>query len=285
MALINYSNEYGKLKRVALYRPRVEEIFQGNPEEVMYVSLPDASRVLQEFDRIVRAFQVLGIEVLVLHDDAGNLPNCTNMIYLRDVASVINKKIIPANMKYPIRASEPDKFQKLLLKINPEYADHMLPVLDDEKMEGADILVLSENKICAYTGYRTEPDAIDKIARVENLDILDMPANIQHIPQHLLGGMHILDRDLLVRRSQYCSTDIKGYKSIDLIETDEITKGFGMNIVTIAPREILMPKNCAAMQTELEKFGIICHLVEINEIHKMGGGLACMTLPLERESV
>jgi len=284
MALVNYTDEYSKLKKIALYKPTRDEIFQGDPTEVMYISRPDPEKVFSEFNGIVKAFEDLGVEVVILHDDTKKLPNTPNMIYLRDVATIINRTIIPANMKFKIRHEEPNKFLKLLAKKDPAYKDAVKPVLKNETMEGADILLLSHNQICTYTGYRTSSDAISAIAKDLHIEAVDIQANINKIPQHLLGGIHILSENLMTRRSAYCKTNIGTHKAIDFEENSEVRLKFSLNIVTINLKVVLMPSGCPITQKKLEENDIICHTVNIDEIHKMGGGLACMTLPLLRSS-
>jgi N-dimethylarginine dimethylaminohydrolase len=97
-----------------------------------------------------------------------------------------------------------------------------------------------------------------------------------------LGGVHILDKKLASRRVQYRIDQIEDYDFIDFDENEEIREGFALNIVTISPREILMPANNPNTRKKMETSGIVCHEVSVQEIHKMGGGLACMILPLWR---
>lgn len=285
MALVNYINEYGRLKRVALYKPSLNEIYQGDPGDVMYSVKPDPIKVLAEFNNVVRAFQSLGVEVIVLEDQHAKYPQTPNMIFLKDVAAVIGDKIVLANMKFDTRKDEPAKFKNLLTEqILPN--DFIFCELSNKAtMEGADILVTSPSHILAYTGYRTSATAITQIAKWLNVTPTIIPANIQKIPQHLLGAVHIIGPDLIARRPKYSNTRIDNYKCIDFDETREITDRFALNIVTISAREILMPSGCLKTKDIFEKNGVKCHVVDISEIHKMGGGLACMTLPLERKKL
>jgi hypothetical protein len=43
-------------------------------------------------------------------------------------------------------------------------------------------------------------------------------AKINNIPQHILGGVHIVNKDLIIRRTQYCKDMIQDYKSVDFVE-------------------------------------------------------------------
>lgn len=283
MALANYSNEYGKLKRVALYKPSLSEIYQGDPGDMMYSDKPDPKKVLAEFSNVVQAFRSLGVEVVELEDRDRKYPQTANMIFLRDVAAVIGDKIILANMKFDVRKDEPSKFKNLLIDQKTIGESSFFELSSDTSMEGADIIVASTSQFLAYTGYRTSLNAVTEITKLMDVTPTIMPANIQKIPQHLLGAMHIVGPGKIAQRSKYCNTKIDEYEYIDFDETYEIKDGFAMSIVTISPMEILMPSGCQKTKDIFEKNGVKCHVVDISEIHKMGGGLACMTLPLERK--
>lgn len=283
MALINYCNEYCKLKRVALYKPNLNEIYQGDPGDVMYSDKPDPKKVLAEFSNIVEAYQSLGVEVITLEDRSGKYPQTSNMIFLRDVAAVIGDKIILANMKFAVRKNEPAKFKNLLIDQGAIDESGFMELSGSTTMEGADIFVKNLSHILTYTGYRTSANAVTEIAQRLDVTTTSIPANIQKIPQHLLGALHIIGPGIIARRPKYSNIKIDGYKSVNFSESPEVKDAFAMNIVTIAPMEIIMPASCQETRARFERHGVKCHVVDISEIHKMGGGLACMTLPLERD--
>lgn len=283
MALVQYDNEYKRLRKIALYRPLPNEIEQSDAEKAMYISIPDSQKVLSEFDEIVQKFIELGVEAIVLESDS-NQPLTSNMIYLRDVAFPFRDKIFLANMKHGLRQLEPAKFKLLLSSIDPSFNDTFVSLPIATTMEGADLLVLNDDLVYAYVGSRTSQSISSVIDRYfPETDVRNIEANIHGVPQHILGGVHILDEGLASRRTQYCTDELEGHRYIDFDETDEIRKGFALNIVTIGPSEILMPAHSPDIKRRLEAEGITCHEVEVSEIHKMGGGLACMVLPLYRD--
>lgn len=283
MGLVQYEDEFSLLRCVVLYRPRLDEIEQENAEEAMYITLPDPVKVRQEFDNIVAALRKLGVEVIVL--ESGQSDPCTsNMIFLRDVAFTFRDKIVLANMKHPIRRPETQKFKQLLTARNSAFEEHLIDVSSDVTMEGADLFALDQKSVCIYTGSRTSPEMVSELKRhFSNISTCIVQANIHDVPQHILGGVHIISDSLATRRIEYCQSQIDRYKFIDFYESEEIKKGFALNIVTLAPNEILMPANNSEVKATLQNRGVICHEVEVSEIHKMGGGLACMVLPLYRE--
>lgn len=283
MALINYQNEYTRLKRLALYRPAMDEIDQRDPAISMYVERPNPELVLQEFDGVVAKLEELGIEVVVLEPTEG-MEKTSNMIYLRDVAFAFRDKLLLANMKHSIRQAEPQKFKELLVTSDTRFGDAFIALDQAATMEGADIFAINNNLLYAYTGSRTSSNVMGFLSQdFDDIRVESIEANINGVPQHILGGVHILDGSIATRRTRYCNDAIEGYDFIDFDESEEISKGFALNIVTLSPREILMPANNPDTKSKLESCGITCHEVPVHEIHKMGGGLACMVLPLWRE--
>lgn len=282
MALgVSYFDEFTKLNGVILYRPDPEEIEQDNAQKAMYQSIPNVSAVLKEFDEIVSTFIRLGVKVIVLNGRKTQ-PKTPNMIYLRDVAFVYQSKILKARMKHEVRKAEPLKFSELLSQTAPSLAKEVID-LKRGLVEGADLLVNSNQSLLSYIGSRTNQAAVNEIKELMGIETsTNIPANINGVPQHLLGGIHIIDKNLLTRRSRYCKQPILGYNEILFGETKEISEGFALNIVTLRPKEILMPSNRPETKQMLENHGVTCHEVHVEEIHKMGGGLACMTLPFNR---
>jgi N-dimethylarginine dimethylaminohydrolase len=237
-----------------------------------------------EFDGIVDTLQKLGVTVIVLESQADDV-RTTNMIYLRDVAMAFQDKLVLANMKHPVRSSEPSKFQRFLTRYHKSFQNAYVKLDTAVSMEGADMFVIGKKLIYAYVGSRTSPNVAQCIEEVfPETDIRAIEANIHGIPQHILGGVHIVGEHTATRRIHYCRDNIEEIKFIDFEESNETSKGFSLNIVTIGPHEILMPAGNPTTKRTLESHGIICHEVAIQEIHKMGGGLACMVLPLWREN-
>jgi len=279
---VSYENEFTRVRRVVLYRPTIDEITQQDAQTAMYMELPDSAKVLREFDGIVAKLRELQIEVIVL-EPSKEMPDTSNMIFLRDVAFVFREVIVLANMKYPLRQDEPGKFKELLLQVSPDLKDSFVELDSTISMEGADLLAINKNLVYAYVGSRTDKGIISFLSRTfENVEGKVVKANIHGVPQHILGGVHIINDRLATRRIKYCQDTIEDFEYIDFDEDTETSDGFALNIVTVAPGEILMPANNPMTRKKLESRGVICHEVEVSEIHKMGGGLACMVLPLAR---
>jgi N-dimethylarginine dimethylaminohydrolase len=75
----------------------------------------------------------------------------------------------------------------------------------------------------------------------------------------------------------------KGYELITV--TDREDRMFGANLVAIGDRKVLSYVWNRRIMRELERRGFDVIGVEGYELVKGGGGLHCMILPIERESI
>jgi N-dimethylarginine dimethylaminohydrolase len=63
---------------------------------------------------------------------------------------------------------------------------------------------------------------------------------------------------------------------------DELSRGRGMNFVTLAPRRLVMPTGCPGIRRRLEAAGIEVHECDVSQYLKAAGGLGCLTGILSR---
>src|SRR5215207_966980 len=77
----------------------------------------------------------------------------------------------------------------------------------------------------------------------------------------------------------------RGFRFIEVDDEREAQDCLPMNFVALAPGEILMPAGGTAMRCKYEDFGVRCHVVDIGECIKAGGGIHCMTGFLRRDAV
>ena len=63
----------------------------------------------------------------------------------------------------------------------------------------------------------------------------------------------------------------------------EAQRGKAMNMVTLAPRKVLMVEGCAQTQALYEGLGIECLTTPARELSKAAGAVGCLTGVLHRE--
>jgi len=283
------NSEYGRLKSVLLHIPTKTD-FILDAEEAMFTELPNFVALHDEVEEYIYNLNNLGIAVYSDRDFPDRHHNRKpNQIFMRDLGAVVGNVLILAKPRFPVRQGEEKYLQSLLQWLNPpSSAPVIVATLDSECFfEGADLLVLGDT-VVINVGFRTNERAAVQIGSL--LKDKYKIKIVQHnraltIPQHILGATHVIGPDTLIQRVELHSDDL-GFKNVvELYETKEVVNRYSMNVVTIAENEIIMPGDCPTTRLEFENAGIKCHTSPMNEIRKMSGGFACMTLPLERENV
>jgi N-dimethylarginine dimethylaminohydrolase len=277
-----YSNEYDKLESVMLHIPRRNEIEYFDPKKAMYKSIPNYEKLLEEVDAYRTKLISLGIAVyddLYFHETEYN--SFPNQLYMRDLAVIMPDAVILANPKYNIRKGEEKNLLATLRHWG--YSGRIIELASSSTMEGADFFWVSESEVIVSVGNRTSEEFVTAFKFFyPNIKVNTVAAAQEGIPQHILGGAHIVDKDTIIQRRSIIKHDL-GFKNvISLEETDEVVNGYAMNIVTLGPMEIIMPEGNPKTQAIYESHGIKVHTSPAYEMGKMGGCFACATLPIKR---
>ena len=74
----------------------------------------------------------------------------------------------------------------------------------------------------------------------------------------------------------------RGYQMAWLPDLEEVEQLKAFNIVTLAPRKILMPAGCPYTQRFFEDQGVECITVEMDELVKAAGAIGCLSGVVER---
>ncbi len=279
---IGYTNEYSKLESVMIHIPRIGEVVVKDAKEVMFKQVPNYDALLEEVDQYRTLLMELGIKV---YDDIDfrdtDLNPFPNQIFARDLAIVTPNYYIMANPKYKIRKGE--QFNALTTLRRHGYIGQVLELPDNITMEGADFFWINDNEVLISVGNRTSDLFAETFQCLyPNIKVRKVAAAAEGIPQHILGGAHIVDKDTIIQRKAIIKHDL-GFKNvIELEETDEVVNGYAMNIVTVGPMEIIMPSGNPKTKAIYEANGIKVHESPGVEYGKMGGCFACATLPIKR---
>jgi len=277
-----YTNEYDRLVTAMIHIPRRHEIEYFDPKKAMYKSIPNYEKLLEEVDQYRTLLQNLGVQVyddVYFHDTEYN--PFPNQIFMRDLAVIMPNAIILANPKYDIRKGEERNLLATMRKWG--YFGRVIELSRNATMEGADFFWISESEVLISVGNRTSEDFVTTFKFFyPNLKVTVVEAAAEGIPQHILGGAHIVDKDTIIQRKSIVKHDLGFKNTILLEETDEVVNGYAMNILTVGPMEIIMPSGNPETKAIYESYGIKVHESPAKEIGKMGGAFACMTLPMKR---
>jgi N-dimethylarginine dimethylaminohydrolase len=281
--VIGYNDEYSRLEAVSLHIPRYKEVVVTDAESVMFKSVPNYEKLIHEIDAYRKLLKSLDIKIYddAHFKDADIYGPFHNLIYMRDLAVIAPGRLILANPKYDIRKGE----QEIMLATMRRngYIGGYLDLPKDVTMEGADFFWVNENEVIISVGNRTSPEFAEIFGKLyPDINVMTVDAAPEGIPQHILGGAHIIDKDTIIQRKAIIKHDL-GFKNvIELEETDEVVNGYAMNIVTVGPMEIIMPSGNPKTKAIYESHGIKVHESPGYELGKMGGCFACATLPIKR---
>ena len=282
-------SEYKRLEAVMLYCPGRELRSVRSPNAVQHLDRIDPVAIKKEYGAIAAVFQGLGVEVRFLPRafDDGRWPEKSNLMYVRDLFFNTREGVVVSRMASAVRAGEEKHASRALselgVPINRTISGRGL-------FEGADALWLDSETVLCGVGNRTNVDGyrqLRDVLRPQGAETVAVP--LPRGVQHLLGILQIVDSDCVLLRDGVAPKSLgrllkrRGFAVVPVPETEETTGRQGMNIVTVAPRTIVMPSGCPTLKRAYADAGVtVAAEVEIGQILRGAGGLACATGILSR---
>jgi len=304
MLQLNVRDETSRLKAVVLgiakscgpvpkkeeaYDPKsLEHILAGTypKEKDMIAEMEAFSSVLKKYD-----VQVFRPEVLT---------NC-NQIFSRDIAFVIEDKLIEANI-LPEREQE---FQAILHVLDVIAPENILVPPSEVHVEGGDVMPWNDYIfVGTYTGEdyadyitaRTNQEAVDFLReqfphkKVKSFELRKSNTNAKENALHLDCCFQPIGKDkailhkngFLVEEEYQWLVDYFGRENIFEITSDEMYQMFS-NVFSISPEVIVSEQSFTRLNNWLRDQGFTVEEIPYAEIGKQEGLLRCSTLPLIRE--
>jgi N-dimethylarginine dimethylaminohydrolase len=283
-------NEYGRLRRLAMRRPADAMIDQATIDrewrDLNYHTAPEFRRAVTEHAAFADIIARTGAELIYLPpDDALTMDS----LYVRDAAMVCPRGVILCNMGKPARRGEPGIHGRAFEQAG-------IPVVGkitgEGQVEGGDLIWLDENTVAIGRTYRTNDEGIrqfkDIVGPGVHVEVAIMPHyKGQSDVFHLMSVISPLDRDLQLVYSPLMPIPFREWlvdKGMQLVEVpDEEFPTMGCNVLTIAPREVVMVKGNPETKRRMEEAGCTVHVIAADAISVPGeGGPTCLTRPLMR---
>lgn len=302
---LNIQNETAPLKTVVLgqpyslgKKPSLEETYDAKSyESVRNEVYPEEESITSEmnaFENILKKYDVEVLRPLIL-------PNC-NQVYARDVAFVIDDKIITSNI-IPDRADEQEAYAPIYSNIafNKIYN---LP--EKAHVEGGDIILCDD---LVFVGTYTEADyPTFKTARTNGYAIsflkelfpqkefiqLELIKNDTNPSEGILhldctfmpigNGKAIIYKDGFRNIEDYeYLINLFGRDNVFEITQEEMYY-MNTNVFSISPSVVVSEERFTRLNKHLANvWNLTVETIPYYEISKMGGLLRCSTLPLVRE--
>jgi N-dimethylarginine dimethylaminohydrolase len=284
-------NEYGRLKKVALRRPEQAMVNQGKVDaewrDLNYHTRPDFNHAVAEHKRLAEIIEGVGAELLYLPAaDALTMDS----LYVRDAATLCARGVVLCNMGKPAREAEPGVHGEAFRKAGIPVAG---AITGAGKVEGGDIIWLDESHVGIARGYRTNDEGIRQFKEIVGPDVHVEVAVLPHYKGpsdvfHLMSIISPLDDDLELVYSPLMPVSFRewlvGLGKV-LVEVPESEfASMGCNVLTIAPREVVIVEGNPETHRRMETAGCKVHVIEADAISVPGeGGPTCLTRPLIRD--
>ncbi|MEN8704200.1 MAG: arginine deiminase-related protein [Polaribacter sp.] len=303
MLELNITNETSKLKAVILGTaksngpiPTPKECYDPKSlENVLAGTYPKEEDMVQEIQEVAAVLKKYNIDVY-----RPNVIENYNQIFSRDIAFVIEDKMIKANI-LPDREKEYLAIQDVLNLIKPE---NIIQLPDDCHVEGGDVMPWNDYIfIGTYSGLdypefitaRTNTNAVYAIQNlfpnktVKSFELRKSNTNAKENALHLdccfqpIGkNKAILHKNGFLREEDYqWIKHFFGEGNIFEITKEEMYQ-MNSNIFSISEHVVISEKKFFRLNTWLRNNGFTVEEVKYSEIAKQEGLLRCSTMPLIR---
>ncbi|GGW69366.1 N-dimethylarginine dimethylaminohydrolase [Winogradskyella epiphytica] len=301
---LNIQNETSRLRAVILGtavsngpEPSIEEAY--DPKSVLHIkagTYPEETDMVKEMEAVAEVFKKYDIKVYrpkVIED--------YNQIFSRDIAFVIEDKLIKANI-LPDREREYEAIQHIVDEIDN---DKVIVLPEECHVEGGDVMpwndyifigTYSGEDYSDYITARTNMDAVIAIQelfphktvksfelRKSNTDPKENALHLDCCFQPIGKDKAILHKNgFLVEREYEWLLNYFGKDNVFEITKDEMFN-MNSNVFSISEDVIVSEKNFTRLNTWLREQGFTVEEVAYSEIAKQEGLLRCSTLPLIRD--
>jgi N-dimethylarginine dimethylaminohydrolase len=278
--------EWGKLKAVLLTRPDGLAALAGDPDSHLFLQNPDPVLLSEQFHAAVTFFQTHGTRVHLLRAPLARQPN---LLFVRDLFAMTDEGAVLARPASRQRAGEERRVQARLAAIGIPIARSMR---GEAHFEGADLVRVDSGCAAIGIGRRTNLEGARSVADyLSGLGVRSFFVDLPEATQHLLGVLNFLDDGLVAVDAYRAPADLKefirsrGIRVVEIPFTEELTDGRSLNFVTLGPREAVMSTGCPRTRRMLEREGVRIFELDVSEYLKAGGGLACATGIIHRQTV
>jgi N-dimethylarginine dimethylaminohydrolase len=283
-------NEYSPLKQVAIRHSKDafvnQEKLSAEWEALRFHSMPLIDQSNNEFDLFRQVLSDSGAEIIELPPDNSLT---IDSIYPRDNVLVSPKGLILCNMGRATRTPEAKVNMSVYSSLGYEVAGE---IVAPGTLEGGDFIWLDENHAAIGLGPRTNREGIRQLEIILG-DSVDLQVVALPEPDHPDDVLHLMsiispiDQDLALIYRPFMPNsfiswlDRLGVQFIEVPEDEYLP--MGCNVLSIAPRQVIMLENLPGVKKRLEAAGCSVRTYSGIEISRKGeGGPTCLTRPLIR---
>lgn len=282
-AACGQNNEWTRLKAVLLHRPGTE-LITADPNAAQMLAPLNLAKAQAQHDALAEAYRQADVTVHYLEPATTPKPN---QMFVADLMWMTPEGVILARPASTVRAGEERQVARRL-------ADIGVPIVRSIRgsgtFEGADAMWLDSETVLLGRGLRTNDEgAAQMTSTLQEMGVNVIQVDLPFGTMHLMGMVRIVAKDLaLVWPKRLAIRGVealreRGYQVAFIPDEIEAAHRSAFNVVTLGPREILMPADAPASQTFYENLSITCHTVDVSELRKAAGAIGCLTGVVERE--
>ena len=304
MLKLNITNETSRLKAVVLGTPKsngpipkLEDAY--DPKSAYHIkngTYPKEEDMIVEMESVAQVFEKYDVQVF-----RPQIIQNYNQIFSRDIAFVIDDKLIKANI-LPDREKEFEAIHHVTSQIN---LDNIIGLPEECHIEGGDVMpwndyifvgTYSGNDYPDYITARTNTQAVEALQdlfpnkKVKAFELRKSNTNPKENALHLDCCFQPLGKDkaiihkngFLIEEEYNWLVNYFGEENIFEIDKEEMYN-MNSNVFSISENVVISERNFTRLNTWMRDNGFIVEEVPYAEIAKQEGLLRCSTLPLIRE--
>ncbi|WP_254903589.1 dimethylarginine dimethylaminohydrolase family protein [Clostridium tyrobutyricum] len=270
-------NSTGILKKVLMCPPEYSHLKKDINKN--YDIKIDRKRCNEEHSELVDAYRSNGVEVELM------IPNnqLYDQVFSRDFGACIKEGYILGNFRIDIRKGETADYEQKMNKLG-------IPCIArcrNGYFEGGDFWMLDDKTIAIGILERTDQKGIDEIrSQIEKYGYEIMSVKSSEKCLHLDMCFNIVAEKIAVICKEVLPDEflhILKNKNYELIEVDKsnLLECY-CNLQALGNGRVVSFKNNKKVNSALRADGLDVIEVDITEMFKHGGGIHCMTFPLNR---
>lgn len=304
-------NESDELKTVLVCSPSLLDVpDQQTATDVQWENPVKHKKARRNHEEMVRAMEEAGVTVIdysvhLTQDDLKLNEQLLNRVFVRDLACVFGQTILPGAAGTSMRRPEYFQSHRLFQQWFNEETFRIRANNDLKAIEYGDVMVLNKNAVLINTGIRTSIESIEALqgdlfkAGFSEIGIIDLPRRPDTM--HLDMNCNVAGENLFLGKSymSYLPVQVRTEKTFVYQMASDFLKRHGfevewtseikhtvadINFLNLDPETLLV--STKANKRIFKEHPKLKHKklveVEVDELENGGGGIRCMTLPLER---
>ncbi len=308
----NCWNEYDELKTVVVCSPSILDVpDQQTATDVQWEKAVKQKKARASHEEMVRTMEEAGVNVIdysvhLSQEDIKLNEQLINRIFVRDLACVFGKRIFPGAAGTSMRRPEYFHSHMLFQQWFDEETFRIRANNNLKALEYGDVMVLNKNAILINVGIRTSIESVEALqddlfkAGFSEIGIIDLPRRPDTM--HLDMNCNVGGENLFIAKSymNYLPVQVRTENTFRYQMSGEFLNRHGfevewtseikhtvadINFLNLNPETLLIStkanKNLFKHHPVLKRKKLV--EIDVDELENGGGGIRCMTLPLERE--